>query len=168
MTMSPEVWAVVATGLDGAIGQGNQLPWHLPGDLARFRRFTTPWPIVMGRRTWESIGRPLPNRRNIVVSTTLGAIEDIEVVPSLQAALTAASDSERTMIIGGAAIYEAALPLCSHIHHTRVEGTFPDADTFLAISESEWDVVHEERFEADERNAWATTVRTLSRRGRLA
>lgn len=164
MKMSPEVWAVVATGLDGAIGQGNQLPWHLPADLARFRRFTTPWPIVMGRRTWESIGRPLPNRRNIVVSTTLTEVAGIEVFPSLGTALAAAADSERTMIIGGAGIYEAALPVCSHIHHTFVHGTFPEADTFLEISDTDWGVVDEQRFEADDRNAWATTVRTLVRR----
>jgi dihydrofolate reductase len=164
MSVSREIWAVVATGLDGAIGKGNELPWHLPGDLGRFRRFTTPWPIIMGRRTWESIGRPLPNRRNIVISSTLTGLEGAEVFGTLDAALAATAQSERTMIIGGAALYEAALPLCTHIHHTLVQGTFPDADTFLAIPVADWQAESEEPFAADEKNTWATVVRTLVRR----
>jgi dihydrofolate reductase len=101
--------AVVAMDRNRLIGSNGQLPWRMPADLKRFREVTTPWPVVMGRVTWESIGRPLPNRRNVVISRQPGFSADgAEVVESIEDALALCADSERTMIIGGADIYAAS------------------------------------------------------------
>jgi len=150
-------WAVLAVGLRWEIGLANALPWKLPADLARFRRFTTPWPIVMGRLTWDGIGRPLPNRRNLVLSTTLDSAPGAEIVRSLDEVWTRTADMERVMIIGGARLYEQALPSCTHIHLTIVEGEF-HADTHLPLALMGWDITERHHYPADDTNAWAQTV----------
>jgi dihydrofolate reductase len=155
---------VVAADERGGIGRGGGLPWHLPEDLKRFKAITMGKPIVMGRRTWDSIGRPLPGRRSIVVSRQAGlAIEGAEVVGSLEQALRAASDAPEVCVIGGAELYRLALPRADVVHLTRVHATV-EADTFLpALDPSDWEEVSSERHDADERHAHPYSFVTLRR-----
>jgi len=155
---------VVAADERGGMGHAGGLPWHLPGDLKRFKAITMGKPIVMGRRTWDSIGRPLPGRRSIVVSRQAGlAIEGAEVVGSLEQALQAASDAPEACVIGGADLYRLALPMAEVVHLTRVHATV-EADTFLpALDPSDWEEVSSERHPADERHAYPYSFVTLRR-----
>ena len=155
---------VVAADERGGIGHAGGLPWHLPEDLKRFKAITMGKPIVMGRRTWDSIGRPLPGRRSIVVSRQAGlAIEGAEVVGSLEQALQAASDAPEACVIGGADLYRLALPMAEVVHLTRVHATV-EADTFLpALDPSDWEEVSSERHPADERHAYPYSFVTLRR-----
>ncbi|WP_449278717.1 dihydrofolate reductase [Leucobacter sp. GX24907] len=146
------VWAE-ARGADGrgAIGRGGDMPWHLPEDLAHFKSSTMGDPVVMGRRTWESLPerfRPLPGRQNVVVSrderyTAAGAV----VVPSLEAALDQAATfgtaepTEAAWVIGGGQIFLAAMPLATELVVTRIDLDIPDADTFAPEIGPEWELV---------------------------
>lgn len=144
---------VVATDRHGLIGAGGGLPWHLPADLRRFRALTMGHPVVMGRRTWESIGRPLPGRHNIVVTTTRGYVAaGATVVSCLDGALAAAGDADTIMIIGGARLYAQALPRADRIHLTEVQATLA-GDTWLpAFDRGAWREVAREAHPADARN----------------
>ena len=142
---------VVAAADNDVIGRNNALPWDLPADLKHFRRVTMGKPIVMGRRTFESIGRPLPGRSNIVISRdpAYGA-DGLRVVPSLEAALALAENialidgSDELMVIGGAQIYGLALPLAARLHLTRVHVT-PEGDAKLpTIDWAQWREVSRE------------------------
>lgn len=133
--MSSRVNLVVALADNGVIGRDGGLPWHLPADLKRFREITWGHPIVMGRRTHESIGRVLPGRLNLVISRDPRcAAAGCVVVPDLEAALAAAGAAPEVMIVGGAAVYAAALPRATRLFltevHARVDGDvrFPDFD----------------------------------------
>jgi len=118
----PSLSLIVAVARNGVIGRDGALPWHVPEDLKHFKRLTTGHAIVMGRRTFESIGRALPNRRNLVVSRTLIDVPSgVEVFPSLAAALTAArTTDDAPFVIGGAALYAEALPLATTIYLTEI------------------------------------------------
>jgi dihydrofolate reductase len=155
---------VVATDEHGGIGLEGRLPWHLPNDLKRFKALTMGKPIVMGRRTFDSIGRALPGRTNIVVSRQPGlCIEGCIVVRSLEAALEAAGGEEETCVIGGAEIYRLALPLAETLHVTRVHATV-GADTFFpAVDAAEWEEISREEFPADDRHAYPYSFVTLRR-----
>jgi dihydrofolate reductase len=139
------VAAIVAAADNDVIGRDNALPWDLPGDLAYFRRRTLGKPILMGRRTFESIGRPLPGRSNIVISRNgRFAPHGVHVVGSVNAALDLAQEialidgSEELVVIGGAQIYGLTLPLASRLYLTRVH-TRPAGDAHLPpIDWSEW------------------------------
>jgi dihydrofolate reductase len=154
-----QVVAVLAVDEHLLLGAQGSLPWRLPGDLKRFREVTTPWPVLMGRRTWESIGRPLPGRDNWVITRQPGfEAPGAHVAHSLEAALAANAGRERVMIIGGGDIYAAAWPWLTHLHMTVVHSAFP-GDTWLkGYDEAQWVTERETRFEADERNEWACTV----------
>ena len=156
---------VVAADEQGGIGRNGGLPWHLPEDLKRFRALTLGKPIVMGRRTWESIGRPLPGRRSLVVSRRRDfAPPGVEVFDSLAAALAAAESQPETCVIGGAQIYAQALPHADVIHLTRVH-TSAGADTFFpALDAAQWEEIAREDRSADERHAWPCSFLTLRRR----
>ncbi len=126
---------VVAMADNGVIGRDGGLPWHLPGDLRRFREVTMGHPLVMGRRTHESIGRVLPGRLNIVISSDPAcAAAGCVVVPTLEAALATAGDASEIMVVGGAAVYAAALPIAARLFitevHAKIDGDvrFPDFD----------------------------------------
>lgn len=124
------VTLVAAVAKDGAIGRDNALLWHIPEDMARFRAVTSGKPVVMGRRTWDSLPakfRPLPGRRNLVVSRSVSALPGAEVFGSLEAALAACTEPE-VCVIGGADIYALALPHAQRLALTEVEARFPDAD----------------------------------------
>lgn len=130
MNGRPRIALVVARAENGAIGLKGDLPWRLRDDLAFFKQATMGKPILMGRRTWESIGRPLPGRRNIVISETLGAAQGAEVARSLDEAMDLVRDASEVAIIGGAQLYAAALPMADVIYLTRVLAEV-EADTFL-------------------------------------
>jgi dihydrofolate reductase len=155
---------VVAMDDHGGIGHEGRLPWHLPSDLKRFKALTLGKPVIMGRRTHESIGRPLPGRTNIVVSRQPGlAIEGCTVVPGLDEALAAAAGAEEVCVIGGAEIYRLALPSADTLHLTRVHATV-DADThFPSIDAAEWEEIAREDCPPDERHAHAYSFVTLRR-----
>ncbi|MBB5199449.1 dihydrofolate reductase [Glaciimonas immobilis] len=139
---------IVATDADNGIGIQNALPWHLPEDLAHFKRTTSGHPIIMGRKTFESIGRPLPKRRNIVITRDLTWHHDgVETVHSIEAAIAlvnTASPAEsptEAFIIGGAEIYAATLPLCTRLLVTEIEKRF-DCDAFFpARNSQQWQEV---------------------------
>lgn len=150
---------VVAMARNRVIGIDNRLPWHLPGDLKRFRALTMGHSVVMGRRTWESIGRPLPGRRMLVVSRTPGyRAEGCEVFASLDAALSACRGDAEVFVIGGEQLFAAAMPRANRIHLTVVEAEFA-GDTFMpAIDPGEWRETARTPFPADAANAHACTV----------
>jgi dihydrofolate reductase len=127
---APRLTLIVARARNGVIGANGALPWRLPEDLAHFKRATMGHPIVMGRRTWESIGRPLPGRRNIVVSRQAQlAIPGAEVAPSLDAAIALCADADEVFVIGGAQLYREALPRAQRLVVTEIDADF-DGDTF--------------------------------------
>ena len=128
---------IVAHDENRVIGYKNELPWHLPGDLKYFKEMTMGKPIVMGRKTFESIGRPLPGRRNIVITRNADyKAEGIEVVGSLKDALTLVSDAEEIMIIGGAQIFEQVMPIADKLYITLINHTFK-GDTYFPTYD-EW------------------------------
>jgi dihydrofolate reductase len=159
------VTIIVATDDHGGIGLGGRLPWHLPEDLRRFKALTMGKPIVMGRRTHDSIGRPLPGRHNIVISRQPGLrIEGCTVVDSLDAALAAAGSVPEIVVIGGADVYRLALPGAEILHLTRVHADV-GADTFFpALDSADWEEVAREERTADERHAHPVSYVTLRRR----
>lgn len=151
---------IAAVSLNGVIGRDGGLPWHIPEDLKHFRRNTVGHAIIMGRKTWESIGRPLPKRRNIVVTRQQGLrIEGCEVVHSLDEALSLARDGdEEPRVIGGASLYEEALPRATRLLLTEVQQQV-EGDTFFP----EWDEAawsETSRSEGD-----GVVFRDLTRRG---
>ena len=132
--MEPKINIIVAVGADGAIGRKGELIWKLPGDLRRFKDITTGHPVIMGRKTWDSLPtRPLPGRLNIVVTRNKdflapGAL----VVSSVEEALEAVA-SQESFVIGGAEIYKAFMPYASRLYITQVDAVAPDADARLDV-----------------------------------
>lgn len=156
---------VVAISTNNAIGKNNQLLWHLPADLKHFKQITTGHTIIMGRKTYESIGKPLPNRRNIVITrdTELN-IEGVELVNSINEAITLCKNEDEVFIIGGAEIYKHALALTNRIYLTTVHHTY-EADAFFpTLPTNEWNEIDKEFHEADEKNSLAYTFSTLERK----
>jgi dihydrofolate reductase len=155
---------VVAAAENDVIGRGNRLPWHLPSDLKHFKTLTTGKPVLMGRKTFESIGSPLPNRTNLVMSRgALFAPPGCTAVGSLAEA-RAAAGAAPLMIIGGAEIYRLCLPGADRIHLTLVHTRVPDGDAFFSEWRSdEWREIHREHPPADERNPLAHSFITLVR-----
>ena len=147
------------------IGAGGAMPWHLPEDLRRFRRLTMGKPIVMGRATFDAIGRPLPGRRNIVISRQRDLrIDGCEVASGPEQALVLAADAEEVMVIGGGQIYEQFLPRADRIELTRVHLEVEGDAFFPAPDPKEWRVVSEESFPAGQERPVGFTCLTLERR----
>ena len=144
--------AIVAIDLNHAIGKNNQLLWHLPADLKFFKQTTMGCPIIMGRKTYQSIGKLLPGRKNIIITRNEDfKIEGAEIYQSLNAAISKC-DSEKVFVIGGAEIYTLAMPMIKELYITIVKNKF-DADTFFSkINTSQFNLVWEECHEADEKN----------------
>lgn len=157
---------IVAVASDGAIGRANDLLWHLPADLKRFKELTTGHTILMGRKTFESLPRgPLPNRRNIIISRSLPAQPGAEVYPTIQQALVACASDEEVFIIGGGEIYRQLLPNTERIYLTRVQASFPDAEVFFPeLDPTEWIEEAREVYPRDERNEYDTELLLLRRR----
>ena len=141
---------IVATSKNRVIGDSNSLIWHLPADLKRFKELTTGNPIVMGRKTYESIGRPLPNRRNIIITRDVKYdVEGCEVVNSLEEALMICNNN--CFIIGGGEIYKQSMSIADQIYLTLVHEDF-EGDTEFPDIGSEWKMVTSQDFEPDEKN----------------
>lgn len=157
---------IVAVASDGAIGRANDLLWHLPADLKRFKELTTGHTILMGRKTFESLPRgPLPNRRNIIISRSLPAQPGAEVYPTIQQAMEACASDEEVFIIGGGEIYRQLLPNTERIYLTRVQASFPDAEVFFPeLDSTEWIEEACEVYPRDERNEYDTELLLLHRR----
>jgi dihydrofolate reductase len=155
---------IVAVAENGVIGSDNRLPWRLPDDLKRFKALSLGKPVVMGRRTFESIGRPLPGRTNIIVSRQPGlAIEGAIVAPSLDAAISAAGAVPEVVVIGGADIFRLALPRTDTIHLTRVHGRVAGDVRFPELDPAMWRETAVEHHTADERHQYAFSFVTLQR-----
>jgi dihydrofolate reductase len=165
--MQPLVSIVVAMDERGAIGHAGGLPWRLPEDLKRFKALTLGKPIVMGRRTWDAIGRPLPGRHNLVVTRHAGlALPGATVVSSLEQAFAAVQGAPEVCIVGGAEIYRLALPYTDVLHVTRVHATVAADTYFPAIEATDWEEVDCERHPADERHEHAYSFVEFRRRRR--
>ena len=158
---------VVAVAENDVIGRGNRLPWHLPADLRHFKSLTLGKPILMGRKTYESIGKALPGRTNIVLSRSAEfSPGDCVVVKSVDDARIAAGAEPALMVIGGAEIYRQCLPLAGRIHLTLIHAQIENGDTiFSGWRGGEWNASSQERHEADDRNAYAYSFITLERMG---
>ncbi|MBI3268208.1 MAG: type 3 dihydrofolate reductase [Planctomycetes bacterium] len=157
---------VVATDLDGVIGLDQGLPWHLPADLKRFRKLTLGKPVVLGRRTFEAIGKPLPGRTNIVLTSRPepGLPTGVLVARTPAEALVLAGNVEEVMVGGGAVVYEHFLPRADRIHLTRVRARLHGDTRFPAFDPAAWVEVAREEHEPDERNRYAWSFLTLERR----
>jgi dihydrofolate reductase len=136
---APRITLIVARARNGVIGRDGTLPWRLPEDLAFFKRTTMGHPIVMGRRTWESIGRPLPGRRSIVVSRQAGFVATgAEVAASLDEALRLCAGSGEVFVIGGAQLYAAALPRAERLIVTEIDADFDGDTRWPAPDPAQW------------------------------
>jgi dihydrofolate reductase len=161
--MSPTITLIVAAAA-GVIGRDNAMPWHLPADLAHFKVHTWGKPIVMGRKTYEAIGKPLPGRRNIVVTRDPGwRAAGVTVAHSLDEALAACGDAPEVMVIGGAQLYAAALPRATRIHLTEIHAAIEGDTWFPELAPAEWREVARLEHAADARNAYAMSFITLER-----
>ena len=140
---------IVALSQNRAIGLDNHMPWHLSADLKRFKQITWGKPIIMGRRTHESIGRPLPGRKNIVLTSNRSYVAPgCAVVHSLEEALREA-DAEEAMVIGGAALYQALLPKADRLYLTLIQREFPGDTFFPELDLNDWREVEREDVDAD-------------------
>lgn len=146
-----EVKIIVAIGRNGSIGKKGDLIWSLPGDLKRFKALTMGHPVIMGRKTWESLPkRPLPGRTNIVLSRSSdfnpeGALKVDNVTEALDICMKVSPESSEVFVIGGGEIYKAFLPHATSLELTEVDAECEDADTFLDLNlENEWEKTHEE------------------------
>jgi dihydrofolate reductase len=161
----PRLELVVAAARNGVIGRGNALPWRLPADLAHFKRLTLGHPVLMGRRTWESIGKPLPGRQNLVLTRDRAyQAPGATVVHSLAQARSMAAGAGRLMVIGGAELYRECLPEAAVLHLTEVEADVEGDVRFPDWQRAQWRETWREAHAADERHALPFSFVTLERR----
>jgi dihydrofolate reductase len=164
---STELTIIVAAGENNAIGKDNDLIWHLSNDLKRFKRLTNGHHIIMGRKTFESFPKPLPNRTHIVITRQQDykAPEGVIIVNSLVDAVDAAKTDKQPFVIGGGEIYRQAMPLVDKLEITRVHASFDDADTFFPdIDKTVWKEVERSTHDADDKHAHAFSFITYVRR----
>lgn len=159
------VSCIVAMAENRVIGVGGRLPWHLPNDLQHFKRTTLGHTVIMGRKTWESVGRPLPGRTNVVITRQDGyrVAPGVHVVHSLTEALEHAEGGEEAFVIGGGEVFEMALPRCDRVYMTVVHAVLEGDTVFPEATPGEWQLVAEERHTADERNEYPHTFRVYER-----
>ena len=155
---------VVAMDDNRLIGSKNQLPWHLPADLAYFKKLTTGKSILMGRKTYDSIGRPLPNRRNIVITRNSNiSIPGCEVVSSIDDALELTKDDLEVMVIGGASLCEQLLPKVNRLYITKIDGEFEGDVFFPKYDDFDWREVSCESHSKDNSNSYSYKFIVLDR-----
>ena len=155
---------VVAMDDNRLIGSKNQLPWHLPADLAYFKKLTTGKSILMGRKTYDSIGRPLPNRRNIVITRNSNiSIPGCEVVSSIDHALELTKEDPEVMVIGGASLCEQLLPKINRLYITKIDGEFEGDVFFPKYDDFNWLEVSCESHPKDNSNAYSYKFIVLDR-----
>jgi dihydrofolate reductase len=156
---------VAALSENRVIGRDNRVPWHLPEDLRRFKALTIGHWVIMGRRTFESIGLPLRERTTIVLTTRDDFhAEGVLVARSLDEAIAMAGDQEEIFILGGEAVYREALPRADRMYLTIVHANVEGDTHYPEFDESQWSAIDEERHEADDRHAYAFTFRTYARK----
>jgi len=161
----PNLSIIAALSENGVIGRDNQLPWRMPADLAHFKRLTMGKPIIMGRRTWESLPGLLPHRTHVVVTRDRDyKVQGGFVVHSIQEAFEFAGDAEEMMAVGGANLYAQTLPLAARMYLTIVHDFFDGDAVFPDYEKAEWHEVARERHAADSRNPHDYTFSTLERR----
>lgn len=157
---------VAAVAKNGVIGRDGDLPWRLPDDLKAFKRLTLGKPVVMGRKTWESIGRPLPGRHNVVMTRSQNFdAPGAGVVRSAEEALELLADHEEIMVIGGGAIYRQFLDRAGRIYLTEVDAEVDGDVTFPELDPGQWAEVSRDHHPADDRHAYAFTLVRLDRNG---
>lgn len=162
---SVKISLIVAAAANNVIGKDGTLPWRLPDDLRRFKTITMGKPIVMGRLTYESIGRPLPGRQNIVITRRPGfAAEGCDVVACPADALRAAGDAEEVIVIGGGEIYRQFLRRADRIYLTRVDAEIEGDTFFPQLDPDEWAVISSESFPADQGREYDYAFEVLERR----
>ena len=162
--MMKKISIIVAMSKNRVIGVKNSLPWHISEDLKRFKRLTTGYPIIMGRKTFESIGKPLPERRNIVISRNQNLkLQDVEVVKSIEDALKICSSENLIYIIGGEQIYNLAMPYANNIHLTEVNKEVEGDAFFPEIDTSKWILSHQEKQEATDGLPYAFSYLTYKK-----
>jgi dihydrofolate reductase len=162
----------VTISLIAAVGEGNNaigmkgaIPWHLPADFKRFKELTMGHPVVMGQRTFESIGKPLPGRVNIVITNDMGFhAEGCVVAHSLSEALSAGKNVDEIFVIGGGQIYRLAFPVAQKLYLTRVHGTFEGDTFFPEVNENEWRLMGSEPHAKDEKNPFDYTFSVYERK----
>ena len=156
---------VVAMARNGVIGRDSTLPWRLPEDLRRFKAITMGKPILMGRKTFESIGKPLPGRTNIVLTRDRGwRAQGVVVVYSVEEALEQARDTPELVVIGGAEIYRLFMPIAERIYLTHVHADVLGDTVFPDFDPTQWVEVERCEYPADERHAYAVSFVTLERK----
>jgi dihydrofolate reductase len=166
MSATPTLSLLAALDRDYAIGKGNALPWHLPDDLKRFKALTLGKPVLMGRKTAESLGRALPGRRNLVL-TRRGAVpfDGMEPVPSLTQALDAVAGADEVCVIGGGEVFAETLPLATRLHLTWVDTIVEGADAFFPrFDTGAWREVARVGHPADAKHAFAFDFVDYARR----
>ena len=156
---------IVAVSENNVIGKDNDLIWHLPRDLKHFKDTTTGHYIIMGRKTFESNGRPLPNRTNVIITRDKNyTAEGCIVVHSLEEAIKRAENDSEPFIIGGGKIYEQALPLVDRIYLTQIHHSFEGDTYFPELDMNEWVVTDKRDFEPDEKNRYPFSILVLDRK----
>ncbi|MFC0309876.1 type 3 dihydrofolate reductase [Gallibacterium trehalosifermentans] len=155
---------IVAMTKNRVIGLENKMPWHLPADLAWFKQNTLNKPVIMGRKTFESIGRPLPQRRNIVLSRQAKAIAGVEVVASLSQALALVQDQEEVMIIGGGQLFAETLARANRLYLTEIDAELEGDTYFPTLNSDEWQLNFSQTYAADEKNQYACCFKILERK----
>ena len=155
---------IVAVAEGGVIGGGGDLLWHISEDLRRFKQITSGHTVIMGRKTYESLGRPLPNRTNIVISRTMGEIEGCTVVRSLEEAVALFPAEEEIFIIGGAQIYALALDIADRFYLTRVGHDYEGDTSFPAWDENQWKLISREAFDCGEKYPYPFAFETYERK----
>ncbi|MDP8034374.1 type 3 dihydrofolate reductase [Pasteurella atlantica] len=156
---------IVARTKNNVIGKNNQMPWHLPVDLAWFKKNTINKPVIMGRKTYESIGRLLPNRPNIILSRSDFEVEGAWYASSLEQGLQIASELanvEEVMIIGGGELFKQALPLADRLYLTEIQAEI-EGDTFFEFDQSKWQLKQETLSEIDEKNNYSCRFMVLEK-----
>lgn len=154
---------IAAMDKNRLIGVDNGLPWHLPADFKHFKEVTMGKPIIMGRKTFESIGRPLPGRKNIVISRSGFNAEGVIVADSIDAALDEVKDSDEAMVIGGANLYQQILPLAQRMYLTQVDAECTGDAWFPEFDLEEWQIINKSKYFADEKNNYNFEVITYQR-----
>ncbi|WON77641.1 type 3 dihydrofolate reductase [Serratia sp. UGAL515B_01] len=155
---------IAALAADRVIGMENAMPWHLPADLAWFKRNTLNKPVIMGRKTFESIGRPLPERHNIVLSSSPGSESGVTWVTSLDEALVAAGDAEEVMVMGGGRVYTQFLPHANRLYLTHIDAEVEGDTYFPDYEPDEWETSFSEFHDADEMNSHSFCFEILEHR----
>ena len=160
---------IAAAAENNALGKNNEMIWHLPDDFKRFKKLTSGHFIIMGRKTYESLDGPLPNRTHIIITRQENYAEKIDancciVVDSIEDAIAKSASEDETFVIGGGEIYKLALPLADKIELTRVHGTFEADAYFPEIDENKWNLVNEDYHPKDEKHNFDFTYQTFMKR----